>query len=253
MNDINQIRTLLDRWYGGESSPGDERMLSEFFASAGELPPDLEAARALFAAMSEAAADFPEIPAGLDARITSAVETEMARERRVARPARWRRILWAASGAAACLLAVVAAYNYSGTQDIHGPSRKPLIAQSVPSARPAPIAQPAPTAQPVPTAEPAPIAQPAPSSEPSHRGATEGSAHKASPRKASQPAPEIDTEVDTEALIAANYRVIEDEREADAILSSIFGRMEGNLAQETNRVEEISLEYDAEVNKLCSY
>lgn len=247
MNDINQIRTLLDRWYGGESSPGDERMLTDFFASAVELPPDLESDRALFAAMSEAAADLPEIPAELDARITSAVETEMARERRVVKPARWRRILWAASGAAACLLAVVAAYHYSGTQGVHGPSPKPLIAQSVPSARPAPIAQPAPTA------EPAPIAQPAPSSEPSHRGATEGSAHKASPRKASQPAPEIDTEVDTEALIAANYRVIEDEREADAILSSIFGRMEGNLAQETNRVEEISLEYDAEVNKLCSY
>lgn len=247
MNDINQIRTLLDRWYGGESSPGDETMLTDFFASAVELPPDLEADRALFAAMSEAAADLPEIPAELDARITEAVETEMARERRVVKSARWRRILWAASGAAACLLAVVAAYNYSGTQDIHGPSPKPLIAQSVPSARPAPIAQPAPTA------EPAPIVQPAPSSEPSHRGAIEGSAHKASPRKASQPAPEIDTEVDTEALIAANYRVIEDEREADAILSSIFGRMEGNLAQETNRVEEISLEYDAEVNKLCSY
>ena len=125
MNDINQIRTLLDRWYGGESSPGDETMLTDFFASAGELPPDLEADRALFAAMSEAAASF-----------TAGVETEMARERRVAKPARWRRILWAASGAAACLLAVVAAYNYSGTQDIHGPSPKPLFAQSVLLSRP---------------------------------------------------------------------------------------------------------------------
>lgn len=243
MNDINQIRTLLDRWYGGVSSPGDERMLTDFFASAGELPPDLEADRALFAAMSEAAADLPEIPAELDARITATVETEMARERHVAKPVRWRRILWAASGAAACLLAVVAAYNYSGTQGVSGPSPKPLIARSVPSARPTPIAQ------------------PAPGPEPSHCDATEGSAHKASPRKAPKqapkpephPEPEADTEVDTEALIAANYRVIEDEREADAILSSIFGRMEGTLAQETNRVEEISLEYDAEVNKLCSY
>lgn len=67
------IKELLEKFYNGESSREEEMKLTAFFASAVELPEDLEADRKVFAALSEAAA-FGEAPADLDAKIMAAID-----------------------------------------------------------------------------------------------------------------------------------------------------------------------------------
>ena len=42
MNEYKEIREIIDRWYGGGTTPGEERRLVEFFSSATGLPDDLE-------------------------------------------------------------------------------------------------------------------------------------------------------------------------------------------------------------------
>lgn len=244
MTDTYKIRILLGRYYSGCSSPDDERLLGDFFATASGLPDDLEADRALFVAMRQAADEQSEIPDRLDARIADALEAEMARDRRAARTTFRRRLLWSLSGAAACLLAVFAAYTFVPGQT----ERVPAGAVAVNVTPVAPAAPLAPAA----TASADTIANTAPAPADGTPGKSRRP-HKARKTRRADKADGMDRTREAEMLVAANYRVVEDEREADAIISSIFGRMESNLAQETNRVDEIGLEYECEVNKLCSY
>jgi len=58
------------------------------------------------------------------------------------------------------------------------------------------------------------------------------------------------SEAEEQQLIADNYRVVRDEREADAILSSVFVRLEGSLMEESYRISDINAEYEMEMTKL---
>lgn len=249
MTDTDKIRILLDRYYGGTSSPDDERRLGDLLAEARDLPADLEADRALFAALRDAADCIPDIPRDADARITSALEAEMARGRRAAGMTFRRRVIWTLSGAAACLLAMFAAYNFVPGRTDSVPADAVAVNVRHHEA-------------PVQTVTADTVVNAAPHSPLAPAYASAAVDNASGPRKARRIrrhdspgaiASADNTADETEMLIAANYHVVEDEREADAIISSIFGRMEGNLAQETNRIDEIGVEYECEVNKLCSY
>lgn len=54
--DIQTVRALLDRYYDGACTPGEERRLRDFFAAAehSALPPDLQADAAMMSALNEA-------------------------------------------------------------------------------------------------------------------------------------------------------------------------------------------------------
>ena len=51
-------------------------------------------------------------------------------------------------------------------------------------------------------------------------------------------------------FIRENYRVVRNQDEADAILNSIFSRLESNVAMETSKLSKIDLEYDSEMSRL---
>lgn len=234
----NEIRTLLGRFYGGSTSPADERRLRGLLASATDLPADLEADRLLFAEVGAAAEELPEMPADLDARVKGTLDAVIARDRRVVWRRRLRRLAIGASGAAACLLCVVAAWRGGQDTDIR-PVAERVAAVAHEKAGSGRVSPPA-----VENAAPA-IAATAVAGPSATRHT-----RKAHTSRKATPAPVVSG---GDPAVEANYRVIEDEREADLILSSIFGRMEGELALENSRIEEIGIEYDTESAKLCSY
>lgn len=74
INDINEIRRLIDRYYDGSCSPDEELELEEYFCltTDSELPDDLHAEAAMFRALAMAAdSDDIELPAGLDERLNA--------------------------------------------------------------------------------------------------------------------------------------------------------------------------------------
>lgn len=72
INDINEIRRLIARYYDGSCSPDEELELEEYFCLTpdSELPDDLRADAAMFRALAMAAdSDDIELPADLDERL----------------------------------------------------------------------------------------------------------------------------------------------------------------------------------------
>lgn len=92
MNDIREIKALLEKYYEGESTNADECRLREYFAS-DAVAEELRAYRSLFAYpeyAKERLAGAPECPI-----------VPMNRDHRI------KKLRYVAAGAAACLLATV--------------------------------------------------------------------------------------------------------------------------------------------------
>lgn len=250
----NEIRVLLGRYYSGLTDGKEERRLAEFFAGAGELPADLEADRALFGAMALDESELPELPEEYGSRISEAVETEMGAERgRRNVSAAWRRKLtaWGAAACVALLLASATLFMFMHeepetrgvTAKVQGPALT-AKAERVSEA-----------------AEAAPDAVKPQEKRNERKGAAKPTVKPAvkAPRNvaADYEYDEEDSDysdggydAETERLMADNYRVVDDEREAYAIVSSIFSRLEGNMALESYRISEIRGDYEMEVEKL---
>lgn len=253
----NEIRVLLGRYYSGSTDGEEERRLAEFFAGAGELPADLEADRALFGAMALDESELPELPEEYGSRISEAVEAEMAAERgRRNVSAAWRRKLtaWGAAACVALLLASAAMFMFMHEE----PKTQGVTAK---------VQGPALTAKTVRVSEAAEAAEAAPGAvkpqekRNGRKGAVKPTVKPAvkAPRNVAAgyeyDAGESDYyaggyDAEEERLMADNYRVVDDEREAYAIVSSIFSRLEGNMALESNRISEIRGDYEMEVEKL---
>jgi len=103
MESITEIRKLLDRFYLGETSLEEEKILQEYFSSASiaeELMPD----RDLFRSLGNAT-DSVSVPEGLNQKILDVIDRQ---EKKVVRT---RRIsVFSLSGLAAGLLVVIALY-----------------------------------------------------------------------------------------------------------------------------------------------
>lgn len=72
INDINEIRRLIARYYDGSCSPDEELKIEEYFCLTpdSELPDDLRADAAMFRALAIAGSiDDIELPTGLDERL----------------------------------------------------------------------------------------------------------------------------------------------------------------------------------------
>lgn len=105
MESIEKIRSLLERFYQGESTLAEEHILEEFFLSS-TVPADLLADKDLFQALHKGE-DEMEVPATLNNSIIDTLDHQVRKEKRS------RRIsLYSMSGLAAGILALVAVYVF---------------------------------------------------------------------------------------------------------------------------------------------
>lgn len=250
MNEYNDIREILNRWYDGNTTPAEQQRLADFFATDRELPADLEMEREMFRAMTEAGEDYAEMPHDVSERINAAIEAEMAEERGPRRKGfGWRRRAMTACAAAACM-AVVLTIPFLKSDDKAMVGDKPGMALSE-----------TPDAGPVSTdtmlfMTPEQPRAVAPAVEKESRKLA--SAQKKSSRKAVKRKPvETDSDDDLylseeeeERLVAANYHVVTDEREANAILSTVFVRLESGMTEENFRISDVRTRYEMEMNDI---
>lgn len=250
MNEYNDIREILNRWYDGQSTPAEQQRLADFFATDRELPADLEMEREIFRAMAEAGEEYAEMPHEVSERINAAIEAEMAEERGPQRKGfGWRRRAMTACAAAACM-AVVLTIPFLKSNDKAMVGDKAGMALSE-----------TPDAGPVSTdtmlfMTPEQPRAVAPAVEKESRKLA--SAQKKSSRKAVKCKPvETDgdddlylSEEEEERLVAANYHVVTDEREANAILSTVFVRLESGMTEENFRISDVRTRYEMEMNDI---
>lgn len=276
-NEYADIRGMLARYYDGIASQTEIGRLEEFFSCAAPLPADLEADKVLFRSMSGLSAEPVDIPAELSDRISAALDAEIAgdstgREPKASRHSAWRRRLLVAVAAAACLTAVVTTFRTL----IDMPEMIPAqpggtIASAVDTAR---RGNPSPSlaaAEDTLVMAIAPDGLAARAEKPGSvrrgnrraaRSAGASARHDAEPTDEntsvgypSYANAEVANEMpdytpEEERMIAANYRVVDDEREAYAIVNSIFSRLEGNMMREDRRLDVIDDNYDMEVSRI---
>lgn len=236
-----EIRRLLDLYYSGATTRDEERELSAMLRDAGPLSPDLEREREIFEMLSDD--EETPIPASTDRRILDAVEGEIRQSRiKIA-----RRRLWLIIGsAAACILAGLLVARL--LVDTNAPQKKPLYVKVETRS----VIEPDTAVTIVSITdeegkvfqkkivtsskekEEAPVMAQAPK-EPSSSKAWKDSKNEDDGYYLSAE--------EERMLEAGNYRVVNDEREAYAILNSVFTRLDGNMTESSHRVKDINDEY----------
>lgn len=250
MNEYNDIREILNRWYDGNTTPAEQQRLADFFATDRELPADLEMEREVFRAMTEAGEDYAEMPLEVSERINAALDAEMAGERVERRKGfGWRRRAMTACAAAACM-AVVLTIPFLKSNDKAMVGDKPGMAVSeTPDVRPVSTD----TMLFMTPEQPRAVA---PAVEKESRKLA--SVHKKAPRHAVKHKPvETDSDDDLylseeeeERLVAANYHVVTDEREANAILGAVFVRLKSGITEESYKISDVKARYEMEMNDI---
>jgi hypothetical protein len=105
MESLDKVRKMLERFYQGESSLEEERLLEQYFSSTA-VPEEMLPDRELFQAL-RTEEDPVIIPEGLNDRIIGVLDREERKEQRS------RRIsLYSLSGLAAGILALIAVYVF---------------------------------------------------------------------------------------------------------------------------------------------
>lgn len=239
-----KIKELLERYYAGATTATENRLLEDFFVHADSLPSELEVERELFCGIAAAADSIEEIPEQYSKRINDALEAEISRENNiVGSRVSWSKLLLAAGSIAACLLVAFMAVKMIAPlpQTQH---KEPFVAKQKEIKQPKEKE----SSEPIETK----------SIDKKHIAA-KSSKPKIKRVKAYQtPAIAIETEESDEylseeeesRLLANNYHVVTDEREAMAIMSSVFSRMEGNVATESGRIAGHISDYEIEMDKL---
>ena len=101
-----EIKRLLEKYYEGETTTGEELLLKKFF-SLENVPPDLRGDQEIFRYYFQAA-EIPEPSTGFEKRIISAIESEVKDSDRIKR----RRLFVTISGIAATLLILMGSYFF---------------------------------------------------------------------------------------------------------------------------------------------
>lgn len=250
MNEYNDIREILNRWYDGNTTPAEQQRLADFFATDRELPADLEMEREMFRAMAEAGEDYAEMPVVVSERITAALEAEMAGERVERRKGfGWRRRAMTACAAAACMAMILTIpFLKSNDKAMIGDKARMAVSET-PDARRASTDTMLFMTPELPRAV-------APGVEKESRKLA--SAQKKASRHVVKRKPvETDSDDDLylseeeeERLVAANYHVVTDEREAHAILSTVFVRLESGMTEENFKISDVRTRYEMEMNDI---
>lgn len=250
MNEYNDIREILNRWYDGNTTPAEQQRLADFFATDRELPADLEMEREMFRAMTEAGEDYAEMPLEVSRSINAALDAEMAGEMVVRRKSfGWRRRAMTACAAAACMAVVLTIPFLKSSDKAMVEDKAGMAVSETPDVRPASNDTMLFMTPELPRAV-------APAAEKESRKLA--SAQKKSSRKAVKCKPvETDgdddlylSEEEEERLVAANYHVVTDEREADAILGAVFVRLKSGMTEESYKISDVKARYEMEMNDI---
>lgn len=250
MNEYNDIREILNRWYDGNTTPAEQQWLADFFATDRELPADLEMEREMFRAMAEAGEECAEMPLEVSRSINAALEVEMAREREPQRKGfGWRRRAMTACAAAACMAVVLTIPFLKSSDKAMVGDKAGMAVSETPDVRPVSTDTMLLMTPELPRAV-------APAVEKESRKLA--SAQKKSSRKAVKRKPvETDSDDDLylsaeeeERLVAANYHVVTDEREADAILGAVFVRLKSGMTEESYKISDVKARYEMEMNDI---
>ncbi len=246
--EIKEIRALLQRWYAGETSAGEEEHVGHLLCSRNDLPEDLEAEKRLFSTFRDDG-EVPEIPAEYSQRINEALEREISLGRRApgrVASIRRRHSGWVAAVAAAIagITALVFVFRDSGSslnsghqdltareESIHECSENSnseglsTVAKATDESRVA-TAKPAVARNSIVKKNRAPERV-------GNAGATSVYMHDAGEN----------------LRIPENYNVIADVEDADSIMNTIFSRFESKLAMESSKLSNLELDYEFEVIK----
>lgn len=250
MNEYNDIREILNRWYDGNTTPAEQQRLADFFATDRVLPADLEMEREMFRAMTEAGEDYAEMPLEVSRSINAALEVEMAREREPQRKGfGWRRRAMTACAAAACMAVVLTIPFLKSNDKAMVGDKAGMAVSETPDVRPVSTD----TMLFMTPEQPRAVA---PAVEKESRKLA--SAQKKSSRKAVKRKPvETDSDDDLylsaeeeERLVAANYHVVTDEREANAILGAVFVRLKSGITEESYKISDVKARYEMEMNDI---
>lgn len=251
MDEYKEIRILLERWYAGDTSPDDESQLMAFFRDAGELPPDLETDRQLFSALDSAAMENVELPADVSERIDAAVVREMnaGSRKSLRRPKTW---LYISVSIAAMFLVLFVAYRFMATgneqtptpnltenyNDSHIPADRDTLNLNICKSG---IAR-------------ADVHEKVPRKIPGHKASCKNSVSQLlKVQEQNSQYDSIPNSIDESwisaeeraRLEASNYRIVENENEADAIYCSVMMRMDGRIQAEHVAIEMIDADIDA--------
>lgn len=250
MNEYSDIREILNRWYDGNTTPAEQQRLADFFATDRELPADLEMEREMFRAMAEAGEDYAEMPVEVSERITAALEAEMAGERVERRKGfGWRRRAMTACAAAACMAMVLTIPFLKSSDKAMVGDKAGMAVSETPDVRPVSTD----TMLFMTPEQPRAVA---PAVEKESRKLA--SVHKKAQRHAVKHKPvETDSDDDLylseeeeERLVAANYHVVTDEREANAILGAVFVRLKSGITEESYKISDVKARYEMEMNDI---
>lgn len=250
MNEYDDIREILNRWYDGNTTPAEQQRLADFFATDRELPADLEMEREMFRAMTEAGEDYAEMPLEVSERINAALYAEMAREKGPQRKSfGWRRRAMTACAAAACMAMVLTIPFLKSSDKAMVEDKAVMALNEMPDVRKA-------STDTMLFMTPELPREVAPAVEKESRKLA--SAQKKSSRKAVKCKPvETDgdddlylSEEEEERLVAANYHVVTDEREADAILGAVFVRLKSGITEESYKISDVKARYEMEMNEI---
>lgn len=250
MNEYDDIREILNRWYDGNTTPAEQQRLADFFATDRELPADLEMEREMFRAMTEAGEDYAEMPLEVSERINAALYAEMAREKGPQRKSfGWRRRAMTACAAAACMAMVLTIPFLKSSDKAMVEDKAVMALNETPDVRKA-------STDTMLFMTPELPREVAPAVEKESRKLA--SAQKKSSRKAVKCKPvETDgdddlylSEEEEERLVAANYHVVTDEREADAILGAVFVRLKSGITEESYKISDVKARYEMEMNDI---
>lgn len=72
--DINEIKSLLEAYYDGTTTIEQEKLLCDFFATASNIPPELEADRQLFVELYAKVDEPFDVPVDLEAKLISHID-----------------------------------------------------------------------------------------------------------------------------------------------------------------------------------
>lgn len=250
MNEYNDIREILNRWYDGNTTPAEQQRLADFFATDRVLPADLEMEREMFRAMTEAGEDYAEMPLEVSRSINAALEVEMAREREPQRKGfGWRRRAMTACAAAACMAVVLTIPFLKSNDKAMVGDKAGMAVSETPDVRPVSTD----TMLFMTPEQPRAVA---PAVEKESRKLA--SAKKKAQRHAVKHKPvETDSDDDLylseeeeERLVAANYHVVTDEREANAILGAVFVRLKSGITEESYKISDVKARYEMEMNDI---
>lgn len=253
---INDIKQLLTRWYAGETSPEEEARLDALLA--GSVPPELEEDANLFRALREVKTAMVEIPDPIAKRINFAVNAEIGRNRRNRSPLfDSRRFRIAAAAAVGLILAASALWFVNDNDETRLPefaqtvnaadTIKPTLAPPIDRNMIAEASTTGPSESKV-SSSINEVNESSKSRSNSIKGETR--AQKTSITDVSVSDPETADHTEKYPRPVGNYRIIDNTEEANAIVNSIFSRLDDAIAMTTSQIASARLDFEVELAKI---